>query len=1051
MISEGGASATSSSAALPVPSGAAPLPSLPLPPLPSHPLPYLCAMASVSGSSLSVSVSLYSPRSPTIPLLSPPPGSSLWSPLDVLRSYCIRGVPGWSHLTPQQIHLTQMKKGMTNQLFIAERMGGAGGEDGVDGAPTVDVFERVVVRVFGADTSTFFDREYEEYITRRLSKRGVGSRILTEFGSGRIEAFLMGRTLECDDLSDPRISFLAAKALATLHSKHIPITAQLIDNAKKKVQRDARKLLPLHAINASDNNHRPHHHHLQPAAAIPRLARVAEDGAGLLDRAEAEVGAASSPPSSPSRSFSSSLSPSELLSAFASASQPTSPLQSPMEGAGAYSLLPPLPSAVSSAGVSYSGHSHNSDGEEGVGYQEPLLYFRIHHWFQVARRLDFPEEAREVGSGGQVSESDGGGGGVADVGLDSFHLTSPSAAGEGSAASKRRLFLSLQLDSPRVEAEEQWLIAKLHSLHSPIVFCLSEDTEVLTDRGFMSRAKVFAACPELAPSSPTAAPASDSAPLPFGGAVFARTVSPLYWTPSPAEMEADAAAGITYEQLTFGGTAAAQLRDLAGRYGRRCAVCKKTVWSSVKKGAYTLMRKHTRSAHPAESAQHLAPAAAPRTGRVPITNAASASRAEEEVKQQLSQPGPRAAPPATSLRFASLDPSTGHLVYLPATALVWKTVASLVEFIDAGEAPNWAEDADEYGLTPDQVVRMEARSARARSGERLEKEEHFRATCYSNGVSLRVDRMHDMYVRVGMADTVQVNWADDYVKVKAGSLLSDDARQRVRMTGQATAGFDASAVSDDELPFIAALGLSAAQIDTFLWLYGYWLGDGHLDVNQRAVAFSPKKPHDKDEVKKRLEALGFTVPSDAVRVYPAANDQLAFRVLDARWVEYFFGEYGPKYGVASVSSSRPHTHTGLTTPLPKSVKWSVRQQPPRLLLAASWPSAHSPLCAVTLRFWIWVWRLRKARARRVVAGLRYADGEEANDIHRINTSGVEFRDDLMRLALHAGYAASFDIRYKAGDHRGYTESGEPFEAGYDNWQVAQTHRPAETPSPHAHR
>ena len=898
----------------------------------SFPTGVASASSSSSSSSTSTSAlpssssdppfSLFSPHSPTIPLLSPPSGSSLWSPLDVLRSYCIRGVPGWSSLSPSQIRLTQMKKGMTNQLFVAERLTGAGSQSHQAQQQQHvedDSFDKVVVRVFGADTSTFFDREYEEYITRRLSKRGVGSRILTEFGSGRIEAFLEGRTLECADLSDPRISFLAAHALATLHSKHIPISATLIDNAKRKVQKDARKLLP--------HPPQPHTNGSLRGDAAPT---TDYDGA-----AEAGGTAALSPPSSPSHSFSSL----SVAEAVLSRSAPDSPAHPPVDAAAASASLPPfgsclLPSPRSSPASSSSSSAVGDSAHEAVGYQEPLLYFRIHHWFNVARRLHFPEEER-------------------DEDLDAFHLSSPtsssssSAGGIHAASMKRRLYESLELSSPRVEAEERWLLAKLRSLQSPIVFCLSEDTEVLTDRGFMSRAKVFAACPELAPSSPTAAPASDSAPLPFGGAAFARTVSPLYWTPSPAEMEADAAAGITYEQLTFGGTAAAQLRDLAGRYGRRCAVCKKTVWSSVKKGAYTLMRKHTRSAHPAESAQHLAPAAAPRTGRVPITNAASASRAEEEVKQQLSQPGPRAAPPATSLRFASLDPSTGHLVYLPATALVWKTVASLVEFTDAGEAPNWAEDADEYGLTPDQVARMEARSARARSGERLEKEEHFRATCYSNGVSLRVDRMHDMYVRVGMADTVQVNWADDYVKVKAGSLLSDDARQRVRMTGQATAGFDASAVSDDELPFIAALGLSAAQIDTFLWLYGYWLGDGHLDVNQRAVAFSPKKPHDKNEVKKRLEALGFTVPSDAVRVYPAANGQLAFRVLDARWVEYFFGEYGPKYGVASVSSSRPHTHTGLTTPLPKSVKWSVRQQPPRLLLAASSPSAHSPLCAVT--------------------------------------------------------------------------------------------------------
>ena len=341
--------------------------------------------------------------------------------------------------------------------------------------------------------------------------------------------------------------------------------------------------------------------------------------------------------------------------------------------------------------------------------------------------------------------------------------------------------------------------------------CLAEDTEVLTDRGFMTRSEVFAACPELAPSSPTAAPASDNV-------------------------------------------------------------------------------------------------------------------------VQVAAAGP--AHPPSPLLFASLDPSTGHLVYLPATAITYKLVSSLVEFTHAAEASSWKEDADVYGLSPDEQRRMKDRSDRARAGEVLEEEDKHRVENLSNGVSLLVDRQHDMYVRVGLADTRSVGdkhntvWSDDYVKVKAGSLVSDSSRQRVRMTGQATAGFDASAISDEQLPFIAALRLSdTAEIDAFLWLYGYWCGDGYLAAQSwnRAVGFTPKKNVDQEEVKKRLEALGFTVPSASVHVYDNADGGRTFEVTDKRWVEYFFGEYGPKYGAASVSSSRPHTHTGLTTPLPTSVKWSAQQ------------------------------------------------------------------------------------------------------------------------------
>ena len=78
---------------------------------------------------------------------------------------------------------------------------------------------------------------------------------------------------------------------------------------------------------------------------------------------------------------------------------------------------------------------------DGVSYQEPLLYFRIHHWFQVARRLDFSPTAAQL------------------------------AEGEEAARRKQALFLSLQLQSPRVEAEEAWLLSLLRRLRSPTVFC----------------------------------------------------------------------------------------------------------------------------------------------------------------------------------------------------------------------------------------------------------------------------------------------------------------------------------------------------------------------------------------------------------------------------------------------------------------------------------------------------------------------------------------------------------------------------------------------------
>jgi len=362
----------------------------------------------------------------------------------------------------------------------------------------------------------------------------------------------------------------------------------------------------------------------------------------------------------------------------------------------------------------------------------------------------------------------------------------------------------------------------------------------------------------------------------------------------------------------------------------------------------------------------------------------------------LSVAGAAPAASASPLRFASLEPTTGHLVYCAATALTVKTVTELVEFTQAIEATRWATDADEYGLT---------QSDRHRDG--AEHIEPFTAEHLSSGVSLVVDPQHDMFARVGQqgqGDDEHIRWeSTDYTKVKAGSLLSDDVRRRVQMTGQAAAGVAASA-NAEELPFARLLGLTTEdEVTAFLELYGYWCGGGCLDAASRSVQLCLRTPEEETWVLGRLATLGLTVESGSVwtSAVDGANGPLNILIRDSRWVDYFFQEYANKYGVAA-------THTGPTAPRVKLAKW----------------------------FWVWVWRLRKARARLVLAGLRFADGKEASDASTIYTSGCDFRDEIVRLALHAGYSAHFNLHYYADDHRGYDVAGAAIIAQQDGWAVS---------------
>jgi hypothetical protein len=85
----------------------------------------------------------------------------------------------------------------------------------------------------------------------------------------------------------------------------------------------------------------------------------------------------------------------------------------------------------------------------------------------------------------------------------------------------------------------------------------------------------------------------------------------------------------------------------------------------------------------------------------------------------------------------------------------------------------------------------------------------------------------------------------------------------------------------------------------------------------------------------------------------------------------------------------------------------------------------------------WAWCLDKDEMRDVLVGLRRADGAEAKDESTIFTSGVRFRDDVVRMALHAGYAVRYEHAKPAGGADGFEAfPGHIPVASADAWEVA---------------
>lgn len=90
-----------------------------------------------------------------------------------------------------------------------------------------------------------------------------------------------------------------------------------------------------------------------------------------------------------------------------------------------------------------------------------------------------------------------------------------------------------------------------------------------------------------------------------------------------------------------------------------------------------------------------------------------------------------------------------------------------------------------------------------------------------------------------------------------------------------------------------------------------------------------------------------------------------------------------------------------------------------------------------------MWRLEQKYLRAILTGMRRASGSEATDRNEIITSSVRLRDDIMRMCIHAGYSAIFNIADKKE-----TQSGGAIDP-HDLWCVSY-HDSIESCSPTLH-
>ena len=377
--------------------------------------------------------------------------------------------------------------------------------------------------------------------------------------------------------------------------------------------------------------------------------------------------------------------------------------------------------------------------------------------------------------------------------------------------------------------------------------------------------------------------------------------------------------------------------------------------------------------------------------------------------------------------FASYGATSRQLQYVTGELVFARSNPErLVDFTQAATRPMWDDDAvRRKGATP-------------------------------NHLSLRVTPDHQMWVQVG--NRVGERQEQVALRKRAGAVLppvkmaaeelaagyecdcggeSDDAekgdttdcphgRNTIRMTSAATNGIAHVGLGpgdvDRQSP-VLRLGLSTvAQIDAFLELYGYWLGDGSIMYCSEqygakdAVIFTTVK--DVDYLLDLIPRTGLVQHSEwqlAPGVY--GGGMRRFEITATLWFRYFDEEYWVQYtegrarrlDVEKEAKVVELLDVGVTMPDVQSAKW----------------------------FWWWVLRrLRRDQLRLVLRGLRVADGhwaesaslearrvaaEEAGDdasVARgatiVYTSSVSFREQLAQACLHAGYAVIFGVNTPAG-------------------------------------
>ena len=396
--------------------------------------------------------------------------------------------------------------------------------------------------------------------------------------------------------------------------------------------------------------------------------------------------------------------------------------------------------------------------------------------------------------------------------------------------------------------------------------------------------------------------------------------------------------------------------------------------------------------------------------------------------------------------FACYDTKSASLVFRPRIGRLvhYEHHGPIVDFTHTAERARWAADSTRFGASS-----------------------HGQSTVHTGGhFTLRVTPEHAVFTQHGeWQGNNQWRWSA-FGAGQAGTAAPTQSSTAIRMLTRAAGGLGTSESDESavERELLAMFGVSGtAACDAFLELYGFWLGDGSLDVHNQRVIFINFKESDVTWLRTTLPKTG--LPADEWYENPQRATGVRFAI--GPWYAPFFDEYGDKHVKAAREYSDERFVADVdpvATPYHKAPKKSCVCLWCDVHLSNS-PSGrckHRAKCKVDLRmeedkenaptasetededededmsdrpstssspapvcieapnvasakwFWYWLKKASRRQLRLVVAGLHRADGSFSSQRGEVYTSSVRFRDELLAVLASAGYTASFSLKRPAG-------------------------------------